>query len=831
MKPAAPLKTPTSAVRGAFPIVGLGASAGGLEALEIFLKNVPAGSGLVFVVVQHLDPTHTGMLPELLQRSTVMKVIQVKDRKPVAPDCVYVIPPNKDLSLLHGVLYLFTPSAPRGLRLPIDFFFRSLAEDQQERSVGVIRSGMGTDGTLGLRAIKEHAGVTLVQEPASARFDGMPLSAIKAQLADIVGPAEQLPALLLQYLQHTPRLALAEPLAESGAESHLEKIFVLLRNQTAHDFSLYKRTTVLRRIERRMGLHQIARMGTYVRYLRENPQEAELLFKELLIGVTSFFRDPTAWHQLRDELLPPLLANQTTGRALRAWVPGCSTGEEAYSLAMVFKEALDRVKPRGKFSLQLYATDLDRDAVDKARQGSFPLNIAADVSPERLQAVFRRGRARLPRRQGDSRDGHLRPAEPHHGSAFHQAGHPVLPQPGHLPQAGIAAEIFPAVPLQHESARCAVPQQRGKHRRHHELEVHQIELEIQNDELLSAQAEIEAGLERYTDLYDFAPVGYLNLTSDGTIKLANFTAAKLVQIERARLLDRRFGLLVAGADRPAFNEFLAGMFASGAGQSRELAMDVPDRKPLKVSLEATLTPDGQECRVVLTDITVRLMQQEAIMNLLAEAEHEAKTKGELLSEVNHRVTNNLCSVLGLMGFESSNLKKDEPHPVAVLLQRLDRRIRGMIHVHQMLSRLSWAPVRLETMAKAIIAETLKETRSDCPTVVTFKTGEQIISPRQAGALALVLSELAHNSVKYAGQPAGEIAVGLEAEGDSDWITLRYRDNGPGYPPEVLGNEWTNVGLKLCAELVQGTLRGTITLTNDNGAVATLSIRREEDTRT
>ena len=371
-----------------FPIVGIGASAGGLEALEEFLKQVPAQSGLAFVIVQHLDPEHECILAELLQHGTPMQVIQVTDRTPVLPDCVYVIPPNKDMSLLHGVLHLLEPSGPRGLRLPIDFFFRSLATDQRERSVGVILSGMGSDGTLGLKAIKEQAGVGLVQEPAMAKFDGMPRSAIDAGLADIVAPAAELPAKLLQYLQHTPLFTRGEMPVESEAQSHLEKVILLLRSQTGHDFSLYKPNTLYRRIERRMGLHQIPKIGTYVRYLRENPQEAELLFKELLIGVTNFFRDPVAWEQLRDELLPALLANCAAGHALRAWVPGCSTGEEAYSLAIVFKEALERLKPRGNFTLQIFATDLDRDAVAKARQGFFPANIAADVSPERLARFF-----------------------------------------------------------------------------------------------------------------------------------------------------------------------------------------------------------------------------------------------------------------------------------------------------------------------------------------------------------------------------------------------------------------------------------------------------------
>ena len=383
--PPVPLRPRT---QNTFPIVGIGASAGGLEALELFLKHVPAGSGLAFVIVQHLDPTHKGILVELLQRVTPMPVVQAKDRLKVAPDRVYVIPPNKDMSILHGVLHLLEPAAPRGLRLPIDFFFRSLADDRQARSIGVILSGMGSDGTLGLRAIKEKAGVVFVQAPASAKFDGMPRSAIAAGLADVLAPAEELPGRIIDYLKHAPLTATPDPSRESKNQSALEKVFILLRTQTGHDFSLYKKSTIYRRVERRMGLHQIDKIATYVRFLRENPQEIELLFKELLIGVTSFFRDPPAWEQLKDEVIPALLASHPKGGLLRAWVSGCSTGEEAYSLAMVFKEALERVKPAGNFSLQVFATDLDRDAIDRARAGVYPANIAADVSPERLRRFF-----------------------------------------------------------------------------------------------------------------------------------------------------------------------------------------------------------------------------------------------------------------------------------------------------------------------------------------------------------------------------------------------------------------------------------------------------------
>jgi chemotaxis methyl-accepting protein methylase len=387
---AASPKTPAPQASVSFPIVGIGASAGGLDALEHFLGHVPPGSGMAFVIVQHLDPTHEGIMCELLQRVTGMKVIQVKDRTRVRPDCVYVIPPNKDMSILHGVLHLLEPAAPRGLRLPIDFFLRSLAQDQQERSIGVILSGMGSDGTLGLRAIKEKAGVVLVQEPATAKFDGMPRSAIDAGLADIVAPVDELPGKIIAYLQRTPLIGRTETAPEDKTHSALEKAVILLRAHTGHDFSLYKRSTIYRRIERRMGLHQIARIADYVRYLRENSQEMDLLFKELLIGVTSFFRDPAAWKHLREEVLPALLADRSSGQALRAWVPGCSTGEEAYSLAIVLREALEEVKPKRSFALQIFATDLDRDAIDHARQGLFPDNIAADVSPERLNRFFAR---------------------------------------------------------------------------------------------------------------------------------------------------------------------------------------------------------------------------------------------------------------------------------------------------------------------------------------------------------------------------------------------------------------------------------------------------------
>ena len=370
-------------------IVGIGASAGGLEALELFLKSVPQASGLAFVVVQHLDPTYKGILVELLQRATSMPVLQIQDRMQVQADHVYVIPPNTDLSILHGVLHLLEPIAPRGLRLPIDFFFRSLADDQQENAIGVILSGMGSDGTLGLRAIKEKAGAVFVQDPTTATFDGMPSSAINAGLADIIASAQELVPRIANYVHHVPLLAnLVEADIANKDHSALEKVILILRALTGHDFSLYKKSTMYRRIERRISLHELLKINDYVRYLRENPKEAELLFKELLIGVTNFFRDAEVWEQLKNETIPLLLKAHPQGGTLRAWVPACSTGEEAYTLGMIFREALDLVKPTERFSLQIFATDLDRDAIDKARAGNYLANIEVDVTEKRLRRFF-----------------------------------------------------------------------------------------------------------------------------------------------------------------------------------------------------------------------------------------------------------------------------------------------------------------------------------------------------------------------------------------------------------------------------------------------------------
>jgi two-component system CheB/CheR fusion protein len=371
-----------------FPIVGIGASAGGLEALDEFLKHLPTDSPLALVVIQHLAPTLPGMMVELLQRSTQMKVLQAKDRQAVKPGHIYVIPPGMDLSILRGKLFLFPPTEPHGRRLPIDFFFHALAQDRAAQAIGMIFSGMGSDGLQGSKAIKENGGIVLAQDPASARYDGMPGSVVKEGLADLVGAPAKLAVDLIDLLAGKLKRPLPEPFLSDHERSSFERICILLRARTGHDFSLYKKSTIYRRIERRMGIHAIDSIAAYVRLLEANPPESDLLFKELLIGVTSFFRDPEAWKQMADEVIPALIASRPEGGMLRAWVPGCSTGEEACSLAITFMEVLEKLQPRAPVTLQVFATDLNRDAVEKGRQGFYSPAAMAGLPDERRSAWF-----------------------------------------------------------------------------------------------------------------------------------------------------------------------------------------------------------------------------------------------------------------------------------------------------------------------------------------------------------------------------------------------------------------------------------------------------------
>ncbi len=371
-----------------FPIVGIGASAGGLEAIEEFLKKLPDGSGLAFVIIQHLDPNSKGILQEILQRITTMKVYTATDRIIVKPNSIYVIPPNKNMSILNGALHLFEPIAKHGLRLPIDYFFSSLADDRQEKSIGIILSGMGADGSIGLKSIKEKGGVTMVQSPASAKFDSMPRSAIGLVPIDVIAPATDLPEKLLTILQQP--LSKQNKLELEKDNSSLEKIVIQLRERTGNDFSYYKKSTMYRRIERRMGIHKIEKISNYVRYLQGNPAEVDILFKEFLIGVTSFFRDPAVWDYLRDKIFPSTFNQSLDKQVLRAWVPACSTGEEAYSLAITFKEALEKQQSSNQFSIQIFATDLDPQAIETARKAIYPVSIGATISPDRLNNFFLR---------------------------------------------------------------------------------------------------------------------------------------------------------------------------------------------------------------------------------------------------------------------------------------------------------------------------------------------------------------------------------------------------------------------------------------------------------
>ena len=372
-----------------FPIVGIGASAGGLAACEMFFANMPENTenGMAFVVVQHLDPAHKSILAELVQRYTKMRVYEVEDGMEVEPNSTYIIPPNKDLALLHGRLHLMEPAAPRGLRLPIDFFFRSLAADRGEQSICIVLSGTGTDGTLGMSAVKEVGGMAMVQEPSTAGYDGMPRSAIATRLADYVLPPNQMPAQLISYAKLAFwKKARLETLQPPDVGNWIQHILILLRSHNGHDFSFYKQSTIQRRVERRMAVNQVERIDQYVQFLRQNPSEIDVLFHELLIGVTGFFRDPEAFEALNENAIQCLFQDKNNDEAIRAWVPGCSTGEEAYSIAMLMQEQLER--SQAQRSIQIFATDIDHQAIEKARTGVYPASIVADVSPERLGRFF-----------------------------------------------------------------------------------------------------------------------------------------------------------------------------------------------------------------------------------------------------------------------------------------------------------------------------------------------------------------------------------------------------------------------------------------------------------
>ena len=374
-----------------FAVVGIGASAGGLEACSKLMDGVPASNGMAFILVQHLDPTHESMMVDLLAGHTSMTVRQAIDGMPLEPNHLYVIPPGTYLSISDGALRLSLPQAPHGARLPFDFLLHSLAEECAGRAVAVILSGTGADGTLGLKAVKENGGLVIAQEPDEAGFDGMPRSAIATGAVDLVLPVAKIPDALVTYDR---RMTLTRTQNGSrpkdGTPEWLPEIIDLLHTKTRHDFRLYKSGTLQRRIERRMAMAAIDSDGMerYLEVLRSNTSELDLLATDLLINVTSFFRDRQAFDLLAEQIVPDLVQRQPPDQPLRIWVAGCSTGEETYSLAILFREAISAAK--SNVNLQVFASDIDLDAVASAREGFYPEAIEAEVSPERLARFFSR---------------------------------------------------------------------------------------------------------------------------------------------------------------------------------------------------------------------------------------------------------------------------------------------------------------------------------------------------------------------------------------------------------------------------------------------------------
>lgn len=365
-----------------FPVIALGASAGGLEALEQFFKNLPYPTGAAFVIISHLAPTHSSIMSEIISRFTRLKVEEASEGIEVRPDHVYVIPPNRDLAIFHGHLQLTHIERTTGARTPIDYFVRSLAEDMGDKAIMVILSGTGSDGTLGLRSVQGAGGVVFVQDPADAKYDGMPQSAIHTGLADYVLPAHEIPHKLMDFLARYG--SKQEMLEEKGIPEMILKILRVIRSKTGHDFSHYKKKTIIRRVQRRISVHNLE-PAEYLRYIQEHADEARHLFKELLINVTSFFREPEAFAVLKTTILPELL-NDKQNYTLRVWVPGCATGEEAYSIAMVIREYAEDTGH--DYKAQIFATDIDDDSVAQARTGIYPPNITLDVSHDRLAKFF-----------------------------------------------------------------------------------------------------------------------------------------------------------------------------------------------------------------------------------------------------------------------------------------------------------------------------------------------------------------------------------------------------------------------------------------------------------
>jgi two-component system CheB/CheR fusion protein len=379
---------PAPPARQVFPVVGIGASAGGLEPLETFFACIPADRpDLAFVVIQHLSPQHKSIIGEILKKDTDMPIKEIKNGMRIEPNNIYFNPPDQEVGLYHGAFQLMEPAEARHARLPIDAFFRSLAQDLEKKAICIVLSGTGSDGTLGLEAVKGAGGMTMAQAEEQAKYPFMPRSAIDTGLVDFVLPVEKMPGEIIRYVRH-PYLEDREKElpGDKHYQSFLQKVLMLVRANTKHDFSHYKQTTIRRRVGRRLAVHKIQDIADYFRYLQQNPGEIQALFKDLVICVTSFFRDPEAFQALEAKVVQEILKNKLLDRPIRIWVAGCGSGEEALSIAILFDVAMDKTGQR--YDLQIFATDIDPDAIDKARQGEYPESIAADIAPGLLKKYF-----------------------------------------------------------------------------------------------------------------------------------------------------------------------------------------------------------------------------------------------------------------------------------------------------------------------------------------------------------------------------------------------------------------------------------------------------------
>ena len=373
---------------GNFLVVGLGASAGGVQALRDFFSQVPAQTGMAYVVILHLSPDHDSQLAEVLQSSSLLPVTKVERPIRVEPDHVYVIPPNKSLEINDGHINVSQMTSDEVRRAPVDIFFRTLAQSHGPRAVSVVLSGTGANGSMGMKRVKEMGGLCIVQDPQEAEYDDMPRHSMATGLVDYVLPVAQIPAQIIAYREQVKRIPVPDAPHETTDDDMkaLREIFTQLRVRTGHDFSNYKRPTVLRRIARRMGVHQLVDIPAYSHFMREHPPEATALLKDLLISVTNFFRDAEAFEALERDIIPKLFEGKTAGDQVRVWVTGCATGEEAYTVTMLLSEcAANRLNPP---QIKVFATDIDDDAIATARQGFYTINDAADVPPERLRNHF-----------------------------------------------------------------------------------------------------------------------------------------------------------------------------------------------------------------------------------------------------------------------------------------------------------------------------------------------------------------------------------------------------------------------------------------------------------